>query len=337
MGLKAGLNLLQQTGKVATGYVDDAARVFCRIAKPITPTELKSLRFASDAVGDCLTRSLQAKVFTNFSKKIAGVQSSDDLTILAQEFKKLDLDDVMRQELISQYVSKYESFYNQLYTGKTFEPRVLFKQIFGKDLSEEAAQTLCSKYKEILSEPDFNKFLEQLHIQVKKDFGLDYIDSRLELIPQNGIAFSMGSSKFLDFIKVRFFKDNPTNRRKAFELMMHEVNHMRQTEISIAVNPCEYVKAIQKQSNKTLKEIVKQFDSSKNRAIQKKYGEITIDSPLYNRGMAYIESTGNYFSPRDNFTAERFLAYKKQLIEAESYAVQDRAGELFYFLTGNAI
>ena len=147
----------------------------------------------------------------------------------------------------------------------------------------------------------------------------------------------MGSSKFLNFIRVRFFEDNPTNRRKAFELMMHEVNHMRQTEISIAVNPCEYIKALQKQSKKPLKELVKQFDSSKNRAIQKKYGEIPKNSPLYNRGIAYIESTGNYFSPLNNFTSEGYLAYKKQFIEAESYAIQEHAGELFYFLTGNSI
>ena len=65
---------------------------------------------------------------------------------------------VQTKELISQYVSKYESFYNQLYAGKTFEPKVLFKQIFSKDLSNETAQTLSDKYKAILAEPDFNIF-----------------------------------------------------------------------------------------------------------------------------------------------------------------------------------
>ena len=57
MGLKAGLHLLQQTGKAVANYADDAARlvakngddavgIFCRKAKPINPTELKDLRFA---------------------------------------------------------------------------------------------------------------------------------------------------------------------------------------------------------------------------------------------------------------------------------------------------
>ena len=52
MGLKAGLQIIQQAGKVATGYVDDAVGMFCR--KPITvnPAELKGLRFAPKAIGD---------------------------------------------------------------------------------------------------------------------------------------------------------------------------------------------------------------------------------------------------------------------------------------------
>ena len=53
--------------------------------------------------------------------------------------------------------------------------------------------------------------------------------------------------------------------------------------------------------------------------------------------MNYIRSVESYFSPKGDFTTEKFLAYKKQFDEAESYAVQDRAGELFYFLTGNSI
>ena len=354
----AGINQIITKGiGLVTKYADDAARVASTAGddvaryvkacgktsvlqtKPVNPKQLKGLRFASDAVGDTLTRSPRAKIFADFSKKITGVQNGDDLTILAQEFKKIDLDDVMKQELISQYISKYESFYNQLYTGKTFEPKVLFKQIFSKEISDEIAQTLCSKYKEILAEPDFNKFLEQLFIQVKKDFGLDYFESSLKKIPQAGrdLEFSAGSSKYLDFIQFKFFEDNPINRRKAFELMMHEVNHMKQNEISLATNAQEYINALAKVNGCSPLDISKKIGAHKIYDIMQKLGKIPKESPLYDRGMRYIESSKNYFSPKGDFTTEKFLAYKRQFNEAESYAVQDRAGELFYFLTGNSI
>lgn len=322
---------------------DDVAKYLKACGKtsvpPVDPCQLKGLRFAPEATYDTFARKPKEKMFTDFSKKIADIQSGDDLIILAQEFKKIDLDDVMKQELISQYVSKYESFYNQLYAGKTFEPKVLFKQIFSKEISDETAQTLCSKYKEILAEPDFNKFLEQLFVQVKKDFGLDYFELSLKKFSQAGrdIALSASSSKYLDYMQFKFFEDSPINRRKAFELMMHEVNHMKQNEISIAVDPGGYINVLAKNSGNDPKGILNRIGRNKISSILNKHKPIPEGSPLYDRGMRYIESSKNYFSPKGDFTAEKFLAYKRQFNEAESYAVQDRAGELFYFLTGNSI
>ena len=176
-------------------------------------------------------------------------------------------------------------------------------------------------------------------MQVKKDFELDYIESSLKKIsqPGRGIAFSGGSSKFLDFTQFKFFEDNPMNRRKAFELMMHEINHLKQSEISIAIDPMGYINALAKNSWNNPEGILNRIGNNKISSIYKKHQSNPKDSPLYKRGMDYIKSTENYFSPKGDFTAEKFLAYKKQFNEAESYAVQDRAGELFYYLTGNAI
>ena len=78
MGLKAGLHLLQQTGKAVVNYADDAARlvakngddsvgIFCRKAKPINPTELKDLRFAQEAIGDTFATT-RPKIYTELTK-----------------------------------------------------------------------------------------------------------------------------------------------------------------------------------------------------------------------------------------------------------------------------
>jgi len=74
MGLKAGLQILQQTGRTVANYADDAARLvatsgddvakiiasktddavglFCRKAKPITPSALKTMHLAPSLVDD---------------------------------------------------------------------------------------------------------------------------------------------------------------------------------------------------------------------------------------------------------------------------------------------
>lgn len=331
------MKFITTIAKSGINKIDDIAT---RIAGSTSAqSEIKFIERTVDVVSDTFARSPKANVFIDFSKKIASIQSADDLTILAQEFKKLDLDNVMKDELINQYVIKYESFYNQLYAGKTFDSKVLFKQIFGKDLSPEVAQSLCDKYRDILAEPCFNIFLEKLYAQVKKDFDLDYIDSFLELNPQKGkgIAFSGGASVFLDFTKMTFFEDNPLNRRKAFELMMHEINHMKQQELCLATNAQEYINAIAQRKGCAPQVVSRAIGGNTIYSVMQKHGAIPKTSPLYKRCMRYIESNKNYFSPSGNFTPEGFIVYKKQLLEAESYAVQDRAGELFYFLTGNSI
>ena len=70
MGLKAGLQIIQQAGKVATGYVDVAVGIFCR--KPITvnPAELKGQRFAPKAIGDTVKFSSSDELVEVLRKRI---------------------------------------------------------------------------------------------------------------------------------------------------------------------------------------------------------------------------------------------------------------------------
>lgn len=57
MGLKAGLQIIQQAEKVATGYADYAVGIFCRKPVTVNPAELKGLRFAPEAIGDTVVFS----------------------------------------------------------------------------------------------------------------------------------------------------------------------------------------------------------------------------------------------------------------------------------------
>ena len=88
MGLKAGLQILQQTGKAVVNYTDNAARFiaknendavgfFCRKAKPINPTELKDLRIASEAIGDTFEQTIKIKSPTNVRSYIVDNDTCD--------------------------------------------------------------------------------------------------------------------------------------------------------------------------------------------------------------------------------------------------------------------
>lgn len=68
MGLKVGLQLLQQAGKVATNYADDAVGIFCRKAKPIKSAKLEGLRFTPDAVGDTMQVAVKPRVWQNLTR-----------------------------------------------------------------------------------------------------------------------------------------------------------------------------------------------------------------------------------------------------------------------------
>lgn len=130
MGLKAGLRLLQRTGKVATEYVDDAAKALATkgddvaIAISKKPPAKPTLRYTSDVVGDTLDISqtsslarIKKGVMTyapaNKQKEILGrfdefITNQDDLLVLDKLFKATqnEFNNLPEEKLIKIY-NKY--------------------------------------------------------------------------------------------------------------------------------------------------------------------------------------------------------------------------------------
>lgn len=315
-----------------------------KINKLIKPTQTALTAFAIGSIAnvttDTFVESPKARIFREYSKKIAEASCYEDFAIIAHEMQDL-IDDTLKQELINKYVSRYESFYNELFANKNTKPQVLFNQIFEKDLSEEEAKSLENTYKEIIEEPDFYKFLSRLFVQAKKDFDLDYFDTKLELKckeEKNKVGMTGSSSCFLDYIILNFFADDPLNRRKAFEIIMHELKHLKQNENAITVDPEKYIMALFfRNPLMEPKEIKQIIGEDKIKTILEKNENKRKDQKFYEQGLNYIKNIKNYFSFSKDFCPEVFLRYKKQLIEREAYEVSDLAGELFYSLNGNSI
>ena len=203
---------------------------------------------------------------------------------------------------------------------------------------------MCSKYKEILEEPDLRKYAEKLFAQIKKDFGLDYLPLELKINERQniGITTNGGTSNCLDFMVLNYHKDNPLSRVGIFAILMHELNHAKQDEIAIATDYKAYTKAVAFRSRQNPqnscytqeeleKFIIDEIGTDTIANIRNKNGIIDEGSQLYKQGMTYIDNAKNYVEMKE-FDAELFKKYKKQILEKESYDVQYKAEELYYYL-----
>lgn len=282
------------------------------------------------------------KAFSSLDRQIASAKTEEELIILGQKISKFTDAENLKTQLQLKYFLRYESFYKELYKGRNISPKNLFFDMFGKDLNKEEAEILCRKYKSIFEEPDLEQYLEKLFIQVKKDFGLDYLPIELKTEVSEGVGTGVrGYMDFLDNLTISYNKDTPINRHKLFGLLVHELNHAKQTEIAIATDFLAYLKASasnMQNSNKNLsmdyliQYVAKTIGPEKLNSIRNKYGKIDKNSKLYEQGMTYIEGQRNYKGVKD-FTEEAFLNYKQQPLEKESYDAQSKANELYYYLT----
>lgn len=342
MGLeKLGIKLTEQCARYAK--VCGKSSILC--TKPVPIQDIPSLKYARELTKDVVQLEKPISKFSPIEQKIVKANSEDELTILGQEINKLLDSGQLEDNIAKKYITKYQQFYKNIYKGKNISPNNIFKEIFGKNMTEKEANLLCAKYKDILQEPDLEKYVEKLFSQVKKDFGLDYLPFELRKEAQEGVGFATrgGASQFLDYLKLTFYKDNPLNRHKLFGLIMHEVSHAKQTEIAMASDFGAYVKTLafrlqqkpqfkDKPINEIIQAVAKRIGPEKFQLIRGKYGTLDKSSELYKKGLSYIDGTLNYKGVTE-FTPEAFKMYKTQTIEDEAYRVQSKANELYYYLT----
>lgn len=298
-----------------------------------------------DILEDVVKLEKPLSKFSNFEQRIINAGTEDELTILGQDISKLLDSGQLDNDIALKYVTKYQQFYRDIYKGKNISPNNIFKDVFRKNFTDEETRMLCAKYKAILQEPNIEKYVEKLFSQVKKDFGLEYIPFELKQEVKGGIGYTTrgGTSDYLDYLKLTYYKDNPLNRHKLFGLIMHEVSHARQHEIAMATDFGAYVKALAlklKQMpehkdtpiDKIIQFVAQRIGPERLSLIRGKYGVIDKGSELYRKGISYIDGTLNYEGVKE-FTAEAFMKYKLQPIEDEAYHIQSKANELYYYLT----
>ena len=293
------------------------------------------------------TKSLEntdiSKKVLKLEQKILNAVSNEDLILIAQEMNKCT--EAEKSVLMPKFIEKQNDIDKNLYQNKDISPQNIFSEIFRTNISKEEADKLCSKYKAIIDEPDLKIFINKLFSEVKHDFGLEYlpIEVQIKELPGDTIGGTNGfMSNFMDFVKITYYKDNQLARKSIFSVVMHELNHAKQQEIAIATDSQAYIKAIAANSKKNNKQkfpvdllekyYLMQIGNKKINDIKNKIGKIKEGSTLYKQGKAYINSIQNY-EEMTKFDANTYQRYKEQLVEKESYEVQYKADELYYYLT----
>lgn len=227
-----------------------------------------------------------------------------------------------------------------------------FSKTFRKDISKEEAQKIADRYKEIFKIKDDKEFQDKLFNQLKKDYSLEhtnfgYTVKKLSngekgyFNPYGKPTFSTSSDGGTNIdlaANTCFGFDERLSRTSLFKTMVHEMNHAKQFELCCRTNWQEAImpsrtKLLNTELVKELKEKGYDIEKLVSESLENHIGkmpknDIAKGSKEYELGMKYIENNKNYIvSDKDP------IGYRKQLVEAESYEVEDNmAKTLDYFL-----
>ena len=237
------------------------------------------------------------------------------------------------------------------YLDKIDDIRENFSKIFARDYTKDEAQELALKYKEIFETEDNSKFLQKILERLKKDYSLP--DFKMSLGKKThsqeyaswGI-FTGGIEYNIDLIK--YNADGiitELDRPNMIMSLTHELKHAAQDKIANQIDIHKHIMARIdfEQSHNTIawQKALRKYGSNIEEVREKLAKEcydamipsfknlekISENSPLYQKGLEYIEGHKNYIRYQDDL-----VGYKKQLIEKEAFDAGDRMEQIYKWL-----
>lgn len=225
-------------------------------------------------------------------------------------------------------------------------------EIFEKDLTAKEADELAKNYKRICQISSDEEYVTALFEQLKKDYGFKNSHIKLEIQDFkkcDAPSWAAQHTNLGHMVVVSRIGGKLDSREDLFDTLFHELKHHKQFEISIATDKHAFEDAL---ACKKLKEYTQEQISShggeekvknwlKQEAqpylqpefdrIEQEIGQIAKDSPLYRRGLNYIEATKNYVQEAELLT--RAGDYESSILESEAKKVGKLAREIFGNLT----
>lgn len=131
-----------------------------------------------------------------------------------------------------------------------------FSEIFRRDVSKEEAQKMVKEYKDVFTTKEKDDFVKKIFEQIKKDYG--YQDKKLPLKLENlggedkngRIVYAHWNPFFSNIaMNTEVLKNMPQkltkkNQNTICDYLIHEFQHVKQSEIAYRTNPKRYLNHI---------------------------------------------------------------------------------------------
>ena len=228
-----------------------------------------------------------------------------------------------------------------------------FNKIFDKNLTKDEANEMALKYKEAFNEKENLSFISKLFNQLNKDYGipLKTAQSDVELgnahgafsvmhgIKENG-TLSPGGMTFNEHTL------DEGNRKLLVQTFAHELKHAQQMKICLGVDKRQFIennarknlnhawyqdalRARGGNAKLAMDDYVQKIESTLLLPEFRNIEKIENSSPLYQRGLNYMESWNNYIK----CTERTYDEYRNQLVEREAHDAGDKFAEIYEMLT----
>lgn len=134
-----------------------------------------------------------------------------------------------------------------------------FTSIFRREVSKDEAKLLANKYREILKENDVDSLCRKLFEQVKKDYGYENTNIKLDIdrITEEARKNEAGGGWLIGKARVALrpycregHKMTYEGKKQILTTLMHEFQHVKQSEIAYRTDAEKYIQILKK--NKAL-------------------------------------------------------------------------------------
>lgn len=236
-----------------------------------------------------------------------------------------------------------------------------FSKIFGRDFTKDEANEMALKYKEIFETTDDTDFMAKVFVQIRKDYNLPKIPFDIGKLqtseayaewglirtmsnPNGGLTYNKNLVKYIvNDGKGKFVE---IDRPHVIKSLAHEMKHAKQDEIACRVDLQKYMTAFVDCEKKhdtgtwqqSLRECNNNIDDASRKLTEKMYEtmmpafknleKIPEGSPLYQKGLEYIENKRNYICPLEDLNG-----YRNQLVEKEAFDAGNRMEQIYKWLT----
>lgn len=245
---------------------------------------------------------------------------------------------------------------NSTENGKKYLDRIddikeNFSKIFGKDFTKDEANELALKYKEIFETEDSVNFFEKIFAQIQKDYNLPNVGGIFEeMEPGEFAGWNMFTGLSYNLKQTKRNAEGKIveilNKHKMVNYITHELKHATQDKLANQVDIHKNIRARidceQKHNTELWQENLRKYGTNIEETKEKMADEwyewvlpsfknlekIPEDSPLYQKGLEYIEGHRNYIRHQDDVNG-----YRNQLVEKEAFDAGYRMEEIYHWLT----